>query len=171
MGTTYLVRRGENELSVEILEDLGDRVRVRLGDEERVVHVRQLPDGHLAVEGQAGRKLFRTFEDRGRLVVAAGPTAHPFEVVDARTQWLRGAGGGKGAAGGRITASMPGRVVRVPVAVGDVVPDGGVVVVLEAMKMENDVRAPGGGKVAHVAVQVGATVETGALLVQLEAAE
>ena len=48
--------------------------------------------------------------------------------------------------------------------------DGGVVAVLEAMKMENDVKAPGGGRVVAVAVQEGAAVEAGALLVQLEPA-
>ncbi|MSP90432.1 MAG: biotin/lipoyl-binding protein [Myxococcales bacterium] len=71
---------------------------------------------------------------------------------------------------GRILASMPGRVVRVPVQVGDVVPPNGVVAVLEAMKMENDVRSPAGGRVVQVAVQEGVAVEAGALLVQLEAA-
>jgi pyruvate carboxylase subunit B len=64
---------------------------------------------------------------------------------------------------------MPGRVVRVPVAVGDVVAPGTVVAVLEAMKMENDVKSPGGGKVVAIAVSEGAAVEAGALLVQLEA--
>jgi biotin carboxyl carrier protein len=63
---------------------------------------------------------------------------------------------------------MPGRVVRLSVAVGDIVAPGAVVAVLEAMKMENDVRSVGGGRVTAVVVQEGVAVESGALLVQLE---
>ncbi len=69
------------------------------------------------------------------------------------------------AAPGSLTASMPGSVVRVLVADGDVVEAGQPVVVLEAMKMEHTVTAPSAGTVTAVAVAVGAQVETGSLLV------
>ena len=91
--------------------------------------------------------------------------------MDERERWLGAFGGGDTAAGGEIKAGMPGRVVKVLVAVGDDVPPGGVVAVLEAMKMENDVKARGGGTVLEVAIIVGATVEAGELLVRLEVAE
>jgi propionyl-CoA carboxylase alpha chain len=66
---------------------------------------------------------------------------------------------------GSLTASMPGLVVRVLVADGDVVSAGQPVVVLEAMKMEHTISAPAAGTVTAVAVAVGAQVETGSLLV------
>jgi biotin carboxyl carrier protein len=67
--------------------------------------------------------------------------------------------------GGRVTAPMPGRVVRVLVAVGDKVTARQPVVVMEAMKMENELRAGKDGSVAQVLVQEGMAVDTGALLV------
>jgi biotin carboxyl carrier protein len=71
-------------------------------------------------------------------------------------------------AGDRVIKSpMPGRVVKVLVAKGDVVPVGHGLVVLEAMKMENEVRARTAGTVADVHVAAGATVEGGAKLVTL----
>jgi biotin carboxyl carrier protein len=71
-------------------------------------------------------------------------------------------------AGDRVIRSpMPGRVVKVLVARGDVVPVGQGLVVLEAMKMENEVRAKMGGTVAEVHVVAGATVEGNAKLVTL----
>ncbi len=63
---------------------------------------------------------------------------------------------------------MPGRVVAVRVAPGDVVERNALVAILEAMKMENELRAPRPGRVADVRVAEGDTVEHGALLVVLE---
>jgi pyruvate carboxylase subunit B len=60
---------------------------------------------------------------------------------------------------------MPGRVVRVLVAVGDHVTARQGVVVVEAMKMENELRAPRDGTVTEIAVLPGAAVEAGAVLV------
>jgi 3-methylcrotonyl-CoA carboxylase alpha subunit len=66
---------------------------------------------------------------------------------------------------------MPGVVVAVAVRAGDVVAAGQPLVVLEAMKMQNPVRAPRGGRVARVLVAAGAQVEGGAALVELEDAD
>jgi biotin carboxyl carrier protein len=62
---------------------------------------------------------------------------------------------------------MPGNVMKVNVKVGDAVKSGDVLVVLEAMKMENDICAASDGVVASVEVAQGATVETDAVLVTL----
>jgi biotin carboxyl carrier protein len=67
-----------------------------------------------------------------------------------------------------IVAAMPGKVVRLLVAEGDrVEPDQGLVVV-EAMKMENEIAAPRAGRVASIAVRAGQTVEGGATLLVIE---
>ena len=68
----------------------------------------------------------------------------------------------------RVMAPMPGRVLRVQVSPGDDVPAGQGLVVVEAMKMENELKAPRAGRVLEVAVREGQAVETGALLVVLE---
>lgn len=168
MASEYVVKRGEAQHNVTVLEDDGSRVRVRIGEREATLTLTRLPDGRLALQGEGLQRLYRTFESRQGLVVVEGSAQRTFEVLDAREQYLHGGAGKRGGSGGRITASMPGRVVRIPVKVGDIVPEGAVVAVLEAMKMENDVRAPGGGRVAEIAVQEGAAVEAGALLVQME---
>jgi biotin carboxyl carrier protein len=68
----------------------------------------------------------------------------------------------------RIVAPIPGKVVAVKVAVGDAVDAGQSVVVLEAMKMENELTAEQPGTVTAVHITPGATVESGALLVELD---
>jgi biotin carboxyl carrier protein len=68
----------------------------------------------------------------------------------------------------RVKAPMPGRVLRVLVKVGDDVSAGQGLVVVEAMKMENELRAQSAGRVVEVAVAEGASVEAGRLLVVIE---
>jgi biotin carboxyl carrier protein len=68
----------------------------------------------------------------------------------------------------RIKAPMPGKIVRLLVGPGDEVAAGAGLVVVEAMKMENEVRAPRAGLVLEAPVREGQAVETGALLVVLE---
>lgn len=67
-----------------------------------------------------------------------------------------------------VRASLPGLVVALSVAVGDEVEEGHALATIEAMKMQNEVRAPHAGRVALVAVSPGETVATGALLMRLE---
>ena len=71
-------------------------------------------------------------------------------------------------AGESITSPMPGNILAVNVAAGDMVKKGQVLMVLEAMKMENEIMAPQDGKVTSVAVAKGATVESGALLCTIQ---
>lgn len=76
---------------------------------------------------------------------------------------------GRGMAGpAPVEAAMPGKVVRVLVAVGDKVEEGQGVLVLEAMKMENEIAAPKSGVIKTLDVQEGAAVEAGARLCLIE---
>ncbi|WP_024857318.1 biotin/lipoyl-containing protein [Ruminococcus albus] len=66
--------------------------------------------------------------------------------------------------GTKVTAPMPGNVLDIKVAVGDTVTAGQAIVVLEAMKMENDINAPVAGKVLSINATKGSQVDTGAVL-------
>ena len=70
-------------------------------------------------------------------------------------------------AGEAVTAPMPGNILKVNVTAGQAVKEGDLLLVLEAMKMENEIFAPKSGTVAQVLVQKGATVDTGATMVVL----
>jgi len=72
------------------------------------------------------------------------------------------------AGGEAITSPMPGNILAVNVSAGDAVKKGQVLMILEAMKMENEIMCPRDGKVVSVAVAKGATVESGTLLCTIQ---
>lgn len=100
--------------------------------------------------------------------VLIGGKRFEFEVTDPRS--LQGRrGGGSGGAGPRaVKAPMPGRVVRVLAAAGEEVSEHQGIVVIEAMKMQNELKAPKAGRVARIAVSVGDAVAANEVLAVIE---
>jgi pyruvate carboxylase subunit B len=92
------------------------------------------------------------------------------EVIDERARQIEAMTGQRPVttASGAVVAPMPGLVVRVHVVEGQQVEAGAGLVVVEAMKMENELRAPRAGAVGKIHVTVGQTVEKGALLVTVD---
>ena len=89
------------------------------------------------------------------------------EVFDPRN--LRATGRGSSSQGRQeIAAPMPGKVVRIIVAAGDTVEEGQGVVVVEAMKMQNEMKSPKAGKVVEVRTRQDATVAAGEILLVIE---
>jgi acetyl/propionyl-CoA carboxylase alpha subunit len=112
-----------------------------------------------------GRQYRCVFDGDG---VVIGGRKYGFEVDDPRSLRSRRGGGG-GTEGPRpVKAPMPGRVVRLLVGVGDEVVEGQGVVVIEAMKMQNELKSPKVGRVVRVGVGVGDTVGSGDVLVVVE---
>jgi len=160
---------------------------IELGGREATVEVTDHPDGgyvvsfdgggprhvHADAVGAAewrvthdGRSQRVALVTRGEDITAQLDTEAVFgRVVDPRDQALLAlSGGGQG----EIKTPMPGAIVRVEVAPGDEVDEGQVLVVVEAMKMENEFRAESAGRVASVLVAAGDSVESGTVLVVVE---
>ncbi len=89
------------------------------------------------------------------------------EVRDPR-RWKRQLAGGAQGGVQKVAAPMPGKVVRVLVSVGDAVEAGQGIVVVEAMKMQNEMKASRAGKIASLAAKPGATVTAGEILATIE---
>jgi len=88
------------------------------------------------------------------------------EITDPGRSARRAQGAGQGPA--RLVTQMPGRVVRLLVAPGDRVGAGQGIVVVEAMKMENEMASPKDGTVRSIEVRAGQTVESGAVLAEID---
>jgi len=107
---------------------------------------------------------------RGRYSLWVDGYRFEVEALDERTRAIRDLSAANAAPSGPapVLAPMPGLIVRVNVGVGDMVEAGQGVIVMEAMKMENELRATASGKVKSVEVSPGTAVEKGAVLVSLE---
>ncbi|MFK7987321.1 MAG: biotin/lipoyl-containing protein [Sandaracinaceae bacterium] len=103
-----------------------------------------------------------------RLDLAAGVARARAMVESPRARAKKKKSGGLSGGGDEIRSPMPGRIVSVPVEVGQAVEQGDPCIVIEAMKMENELRAPKSGKVKAIHAAQGADVEAGALLVSFE---
>jgi biotin carboxyl carrier protein len=156
-------------------------------------HVVDLEDGRAVVDGTPVHAELRTLagsairsllvDGRSHTLAAApagGRGAWQIELdgqrvsavaLDERTHAIRAMAGRAGGARGpaSVMAPMPGLIVRVEVDEGTEVRAGQGVVIMEAMKMENELRAEGAGRVARVHVEPGQTVEKGAVLVSFAA--
>ncbi|WP_213805293.1 biotin/lipoyl-containing protein [Granulicella sp. dw_53] len=129
------------------------------------VDVSVLQSGVISLLVGSGRQ-YRCVLDGDTIVI--GGRRYGFRVEDPRS--LKGRrGGAAGSAGPRaVKAPMPGRVVRVLVGVGDEVAEHQGVVVIEAMKMQNELKSPKAGRVVKVPALVGETVQQGDVLVVVE---
>jgi pyruvate carboxylase subunit B len=165
----YIVDVNGERLTVELVG--GDEVRV--GDRvlrARLTDVEGTPVSLLQVGDAVHRVVARRGDARGRYTIALDGHAFAVEALDERTRAIRDLSAASAAAAGPspLVAPMPGLVVRVAVAVGDQVAAGQGLVVMEAMKMENELRAASAGTVRAVHAAPGTAVEKGTVLVELE---
>ena len=109
-------------------------------------------------------------QGRGKYALWVDGYRFETEALDERTRAIRDLSAARAGPSGPapILAPMPGLIVRVSVKPGDKVEAGQGIVVMEAMKMENELRATAAGTVRSVEVSAGTAVEKGALLVALE---
>jgi acetyl/propionyl-CoA carboxylase alpha subunit len=162
---TVLLEIDGKKRRVELPSGLGTGVlECSVDGRAMLIDVRMLEPGvmSLIVEGRQ----YRCVLDGDGVVI--GGRRFAFEVEDPRS--LQGRRGGAGGAQGPrpVKAPMPGRVVRLLVKVGDEVTEGQGVVVIEAMKMQNELKASKAGHVMKIGVAVGDTVGSGDVLLVVE---
>ncbi len=139
--------------------------------EAELARVPNTPVRHLLADGRSFGLVAKSGASRGAWELHLDGHRFEVEVIDERTRAIRQmTGGGAGAQGPKpVRAPMPGLVVRVAVEPGQSVSAGQGVVIVEAMKMENELKAEAAGVVARIHVQEGQAVDKGAVLVEFEA--
>jgi pyruvate carboxylase subunit B len=132
-------------------------------------HLPGTPVRSLIADGRAHTLTAHAGEKKGRWSITLGGQRFAADAVDERTRAIREmTGGGEDEAVKEIVAPMPGMVVKIEVEVGQAVRAGQGVIIVEAMKMENELKAPADGVVARIAVQERQTVDKGTTLIVLE---
>jgi biotin carboxyl carrier protein len=152
----------EREVDVTLTPD--GRASVTLEGAPVEVDVERVPGGLNLRIGASVFDVATSAKSEERMLAAGGARAVA-QVISERSRNKGKQKGGLGAGSSELRAPMPGRVVKILVAVGDEVQLGQACVVIEAMKMENDLRAPTAGKVGTIHVSEGTSVEGRALLI------
>lgn len=117
----------------------------------------------------AGRSYRILFDARpGGKAIVLGERRISYRIDDPRSLRSRTNVDTSGTGARPIAASMPGRIVRILVQVGDHIEAQQGLIVVEAMKMQNELKAPKAGSVARIVVEVGATVKAGDVLLVIE---
>lgn len=164
----YYVRIDGEEHEVAL-----DATGVHLDGEDIAAHVAPIegtPVRMVTIGDHVHRVIVRPGATRGEYTLWLDGWRFDAEALDERTRAIRElSGAGAGPSGpAPLKAPMPGLIVRIHVAVGDEVQAGQGLVVMEAMKMENELRATAGGRVKSIVCTPGTAVEKGALLIELE---
>jgi biotin carboxyl carrier protein len=164
-----VVTANGRERAVVVDGPLADgRFRVAIDGAEQLVEARALRPGTWSLL-IAGRSYVVDLDHRRTGIAASvGASEAMLQVEDAMHRRLASAAGTRNTARGEsIRAPIAGKVVKVLVAVGDQVAPGSAVIVLEAMKMENELIAERGGTVSAIHKAAGQAVDTGDPLVDL----
>jgi acetyl/propionyl-CoA carboxylase alpha subunit len=164
----YIVDVGGSRLEVALDPD-----GVSVDGNPVVAHLAEVPRtpvSVLTVDDAVHSVRVRRGEGRGRYTLWLGGYRFDVEALDERTRAIRDLDVERSASSGPapLVAPMPGLVVRVLVEEGAVVQTGEGLVVMEAMKMENELRASAPAVVRRIHASAGAAVEKGALLIELE---
>ncbi len=163
----YIATVGKLEYVVEIVDDrhviLGNRLY-----EVDFTPVSSQPAYSMLVDNKSYEAYIYPAEDEKLHVFMLG-RMYAVRVEDEREKRLREAAGSAAVAGGEfhLKAPMPGLVVSIPVQEGQPVEKGQVLLILESMKMQNELKAPRAGKIDRIRVKPGETVEQKATLLSI----
>ncbi len=163
----YIVDMGAERVNVELN---GSRAVVDGADvEARLVEVAGTPVRLVTIGDTVHRVIARRTGERGSYTLWVDGWRYDVEALDERRRAIRDLSAARAEAGGPapLVAPMPGLIVRIEVAVGDEVVAGQAIVVMEAMKMENELRTTSAGTVTRINAEVGSAVERGAVIVEL----
>jgi pyruvate carboxylase subunit B len=157
-GRRFAVTLGDGTAAV----DGGEPVRAQ------VEQIEGTPVRLVTIGGAVHRVTARREGARGRYVLRINGRRYAVDALDERTRAIRDLANANRPESGPapVHAPMPGLVVRVHVGSGDVVRAGQPLVAIEAMKMENELRAPAAGTIRAVRAVTGQAVEKGAILVE-----
>ncbi len=158
----------EHEFDVEELPQAGV-FALTIGEERFEADVKQVGPNSFSIIVANRAFDFDVARDGEEVIVASRSGVTRLTVEDAARRLMRGAGRSRTVSGrAEMRAMMPGRVISVLVKTGDEVAQDQGVLVIEAMKMENELKSPKAGKVTEIKVVAGQTVEKGEILAVIE---
>jgi biotin carboxyl carrier protein len=154
----YITTVDDRQFTVEIIDDR----HVSVNGKTYAIDFESVsgqPVYSLIVDGRSHESYIYPSDDNWQVLLRG--RLYPVKVVDEREMRLRAAAGGNVAETGEyhLRAPMPGLVVTIPVTEGQEIKKGQVILILESMKMQNELKSPRDGKIGRIRVKSGESVE------------
>lgn len=159
------------EANLKLLSREGNQVHVLVDEEEYKLDICQVERGvySILLNGKSYNVELIEGDSKKKYIVNTYRNTYELEIVDAESRFMKNRNKSMGdESANTISSPMPGKVVKIPVKVGDEVKKGQPVIIISAMKMESEYKAPRDGIVHEICVSEGDTVDGKQPLVILE---
>jgi len=161
----------DRTVRMELLSREGSKVKIKLDDKEYNIDIEMVERGVYSVlsKGKSFNIELAANNDNKKYQVLSYSDYFEVEVVDALTTYMRTRNDSSmGASENTISSPMPGKVVKIPVSVGDEVKAGDILIIISAMKMESEYESPIDGVVTDIFVKEEDTIDGNQPLVYVE---
>lgn len=166
----YTITSPETEQCLATVDAVDGVYEIALADTPKPVKLEgvrvRIHNGQLEVVLGGQRQVFPVLHQASTGVLVVATSLGNLRLLPSRGAALEGAGGARAGAKA-VKSSMPGKVLRILCKAGEMVEAGQPLLIIEAMKMENEIRSPQAGLVEEIGVNAGQSVQTGDLLVKI----
>ncbi len=155
---------------MELLSKEENIVRLSIDGEVHEVDVTMLQEGVYSIlrDGKSYNAELTSSDDRLSYQVNTLFSSHHIQIIDTKAQYLRLKKGSDDRQDDKIISPMPGKVVHIPVQVGDTLAAGETAIVVEAMKMQNNYKVSSDCIIREILVAEGEAIQTNQVLIRLE---
>ncbi len=171
MNLDFEIQLGEKLSKIQLIKEDGNLLKVSVNGKKYELDIVKVENGIYSVLYKNKSYDIEIIEgdDNKKLTVNTLYQSYDLKIVDAESRYLASRNQSKELEGNNVISSpMPGRIVRIPVAEGEEVTAGQTVVVVSAMKMESEYKAPKNGIIRHIHVKAGDVITGHQPLVTIE---
>jgi biotin carboxyl carrier protein len=156
---------------IELLNRVGTKALIKVDDLKYDLDIVQVENGVYSIlyNGQSYNVELIRGESSKKYIVNTFAKTFNAEIIDAESKYIHNRNQGLEVEGSlQVLSPMPGKIVKIPVAVGDVVTAGQTLIIVEAMKMQSEFKSTGDKIVQAILVKEGDTVDSHQLMIKLE---
>ena len=170
----YEISNEKRTAKIELLNRAGNRALIAVDGRKYDLDIAEVEDGVYSIlyNGQSYNIELIEGETSKKYIVNTFAKSFNVEIIDAESKYMKSRNQGQDLEGANLIQSpMPGKIVRIPVSVGDRVENGQTLIIVEAMKMQSEFKASGDKIVREILVKEGDAVEAHQLMIKLDNAE
>ena len=165
------IRINDRHSQVELVSRHDNRVKIKIDDATHEVDIIQVEEGVYSILLNGKSYTVELMDGDSAKIYRANTSDHQYEleIIDAETRYLKSRKGNDlDEADNQISSPMPGKIVKIPVKIGEKVEAGQTVIIVSAMKMESEYKAGNKGVIKEIHVQEGDTIEGNQPLITIE---